>query len=102
MAFDVAGFRPSEGCDRGVLQAGCEFGFGPMGISGVVCGSGVEDDMWLDKAYLRQLLGKAARPTSIAAIASFCASTTARHRWMDSVRHVAFDKAFGGTSSGHQ
>ena len=26
-------------------------------------GSGVDDDMWLDKAYLRQLIAKAARPT---------------------------------------
>lgn len=26
-------------------------------------GSGVEDDMWLDKTYLRQLVAKAARPT---------------------------------------
>ena len=27
-------------------------------------GSGVDDDMWLDKAYLRQMIAKAARPTS--------------------------------------
>lgn len=27
-------------------------------------GSGVEDDMWLDKNYLRQLVAKAARPPS--------------------------------------
>lgn len=27
-------------------------------------GSGVDDDMWLDKAYLRQLIAKAARPTT--------------------------------------
>ena len=27
-------------------------------------GSGVDDDMWLDKAYLRQLIAKAARPSS--------------------------------------
>jgi hypothetical protein len=27
-------------------------------------GSGVDDDMWLDKAYLRQLIAKSARPTS--------------------------------------
>jgi hypothetical protein len=26
-------------------------------------GSGVEDDMWLDKSYLRQLIAKARRPT---------------------------------------
>lgn len=26
-------------------------------------GSGVEDDMWLDKSYLRQLIAKAARPS---------------------------------------
>ena len=27
-------------------------------------GSGVEDDMWLDKKYLRQLIAKSARPSS--------------------------------------
>lgn len=27
-------------------------------------GSGVDDDMWLDKEYLRKLMAKAARPTS--------------------------------------
>jgi Bacterial HORMA domain 2 len=27
-------------------------------------GSGVDDDMWLDKNYLRQLIAKSARPTS--------------------------------------
>jgi hypothetical protein len=27
-------------------------------------GSGVDDDMWMDKAYLRQLIAKAAKPTS--------------------------------------
>lgn len=27
-------------------------------------GSGVHDDMWLDKAYLRQLIAKSARPTT--------------------------------------
>jgi hypothetical protein len=27
-------------------------------------GSGVEDDMWLDKDYLRRLIAKAARPTN--------------------------------------
>jgi hypothetical protein len=27
-------------------------------------GSGVDNDMWLDKAYLRQLIAKSARPTS--------------------------------------
>lgn len=27
-------------------------------------GSGVDDDMWLDKNYLRQLIAKAARPTT--------------------------------------
>src|SRR5262245_56433582 len=27
-------------------------------------GSGVDDDMWLDKNYLRQLIAKAKRPTS--------------------------------------
>jgi len=29
----------------------------------VYTGSGVDDDMWLDKAYLRQLIAKSARPT---------------------------------------
>jgi hypothetical protein len=32
----------------------------PVGYTG----SGVDDDMWLDKAYLRQLIAKAARPTA--------------------------------------
>jgi hypothetical protein len=32
----------------------------PVGYTG----SGVDDDMWLDKAYLRQLIAKAARPSS--------------------------------------
>lgn len=32
----------------------------PIGYTG----SGVEDDMWLDKAYLRQLIAKAKRPTT--------------------------------------
>ena len=32
----------------------------PIGYAG----SGVDDDMWLDKAYLRQLIAKSARPTS--------------------------------------
>ena len=32
----------------------------PIGYSG----SGVDDDMWLDKSYLRQLIGKSARPTA--------------------------------------
>lgn len=32
----------------------------PVGYSG----SGVDDDMWLDKAYLKQLIAKAARPSS--------------------------------------
>lgn len=27
-------------------------------------GSGIDDDMWLDKAYLRQLIAKAAKPNS--------------------------------------
>jgi hypothetical protein len=27
-------------------------------------GSGIDDDMWLDKSYLRQLIAKSARPTS--------------------------------------
>ena len=30
----------------------------------VYSGSGVDDDMWLDKDYLRKLIAKAARPTS--------------------------------------
>ncbi len=32
----------------------------PIGYSG----SGVDDDMWLDKNYLRQLIAKSARPTT--------------------------------------
>lgn len=32
----------------------------PIGYAG----SGVDDDMWLDKAYLRQLIAKSARPTN--------------------------------------
>jgi hypothetical protein len=32
----------------------------PIGYTG----SGVDDDMWLDKAYLRQLIAKSARPTT--------------------------------------
>lgn len=32
----------------------------PIGYTG----SGVDDDMWLDKAYLRQLMAKSARPTA--------------------------------------
>lgn len=27
-------------------------------------GSGIDDDMWMDRAYLRQLIAKAAKPTS--------------------------------------
>ena len=40
-----------------VASARWEF---PIGYSG----SGVDDDMWLDKSYLRQLIAKSARPTS--------------------------------------
>ena len=40
-----------------VASARWEF---PIGYAG----SGVDDDMWLDKAYLRQLIAKSARPTS--------------------------------------
>lgn len=32
----------------------------PIGYTG----SGVDDDMWMDKAYLRQLIAKSARPTN--------------------------------------
>ena len=32
----------------------------PIGYNG----SGVEDDLWLDKSYLRQLIAKSARPTT--------------------------------------
>lgn len=32
----------------------------PIGYSG----SGVDDDMWIDKAYLRQLIAKSVRPTA--------------------------------------
>lgn len=40
-----------------VASARWEF---PIGYAG----SGVDDDMWLDKAYLRQLIAKSARPTT--------------------------------------
>lgn len=46
-------FRP------GASAASARWDF-PVGYDG----SGVDDDMWLDKAYLRQLIAKAARPTS--------------------------------------
>lgn len=46
-------FRP------GASTASARWEF-PVGYSG----SGVEDDMWLDKAYLRQLIAKAARPST--------------------------------------
>ena len=46
-------FRP------GASVASARWDF-PLGYSG----SGVDDDMWLDKSYLRQLIAKAARPTS--------------------------------------
>jgi hypothetical protein len=39
-----------------VASARWEF---PVGYTG----SGVDDDMWLDKAYLRQLIAKSAKPT---------------------------------------
>jgi Bacterial HORMA domain 2 len=42
----------------GGTQAAARWEF-PIGYSG----SGVDDDMWLDKAYLRQLIAKSARPT---------------------------------------
>jgi len=45
-------FRP------GASAASARWEF-PVGYTG----SGVEDDMWLDKAYLRQLIAKAARPS---------------------------------------
>lgn len=40
-----------------VASARWEF---PIGYAG----SGVDDDMWLDKSYLRQLIAKAARPST--------------------------------------
>ena len=46
-------FRP------GWAEASARWEF-PVGYTG----SGVDDDMWLDKAYLRQLIAKAARPTA--------------------------------------
>ena len=46
-------FRPGAS----VSSARWEF---PVGYSG----SGVDDDMWLDKNYLRQLIAKSARPTT--------------------------------------
>jgi hypothetical protein len=52
-AVIVEFFRP------GASAASARWEF-PVGYSG----SGAEDDMWLDKTYLRQLVAKAARPTS--------------------------------------
>lgn len=46
-------FRP------GSSEAAARWEF-PIGYTG----SGVEDDMWLDKNYLRQLIAKSKRPTS--------------------------------------
>ena len=46
-------FRP------GATAAAARWEF-PIGYTG----SGVDDDMWLDKNYLRQLIAKARRPTS--------------------------------------
>jgi hypothetical protein len=43
----------------GALVALARWDF-PIGYSG----SGVDDDMWLDKSYLRQLIAKSARPAS--------------------------------------
>lgn len=43
----------------GASKASARWEF-PIGRSG----SGVDDDMWLDKNYLRQLIAKAKRPTS--------------------------------------
>lgn len=45
-------FRPSAS----IASARWEF---PV----IYTGSGVDDDMWLDKAYLRQLIAKAAKPS---------------------------------------
>ncbi len=46
-------FRP------GAAQTAARWDF-PIGYTG----SGVDDDMWLDKNYLRQLIAKSTRPTS--------------------------------------
>src|SRR5215469_9248333 len=43
----------------GTTEASARWEF-PVGYTG----SGVDDDMWLDKNYLRQLIAKAKRPTS--------------------------------------
>ena len=43
----------------GVTYASARWEF-PIGYTG----SGVDDDMWLDKKYLRQLIAKSAHPTS--------------------------------------
>jgi hypothetical protein len=44
---------------RGSSSASARWDF-PTGYDG----SGVDDDMWLDKAYLRQLIAKSARPST--------------------------------------
>src|SRR6266566_711663 len=43
----------------GASEASARWEF-PVGYTG----SGVDDDMWLDKNYLRQLIAKSKRPTS--------------------------------------
>lgn len=43
----------------GATEASARWEF-PVGYTG----SGIDDDMWLDKNYLRQLIAKAKRPTS--------------------------------------
>ena len=52
-AIVIEFFRPGAG------EAAARWEF-PIGYTG----SGVDDDMWLDKSYLRQLIAKSKRPTS--------------------------------------
>ncbi len=55
---------------RGASTASARWDF-PLGYVGL----GVNDDMWPDKAYLRRLIAKSARPTADCTYASFFASS---------------------------
>ena len=68
-----------------VASARWEF---PVGYTG----SGVDDDMWLDKAYLRQLIAKAARPSSIAPTGFSSAPIPAQPRYPGSRTTVHFSR----------
>lgn len=52
-------------------------------------GSGVDDDMWMDKSYLRQLIAKAPRPTS-SCIYRVMLHTAPDEPKVDGISHVPF------------